>query len=61
MTYLSFACVFAGLGVIYHGAFRKDFDWPPVLREQCPIWWYRLCVIAVGVGLVAIGILRMLL
>ena len=60
MNYLSFACFAAGVGVIFHGAFRKDFDWPRLLRER-PIWRYRLCVMAVGPVLAAIGASGMLL
>jgi hypothetical protein len=54
MRYFSIACFAVGIGVIFHGAFRKEFDWPRLLRER-PIWRYRLCVVAIGAALAAIG------
>jgi hypothetical protein len=57
MYYAAMLCVVGGLRVIWHGIThtQHDPDSPRLVRELCPVWWYRLCAIAFGLLLVLIG------
>jgi hypothetical protein len=57
MTRLDMLCVGAGLAVIWHGMTRKgDPDSPRLVRDLCPLWWYRLFAIAAGLVFVLLGL-----
>jgi hypothetical protein len=52
------ACVASGFAVIWYGATcKQDPDSPRLVRELCPMWWYRFVTIAFGLVLVLIGLL----
>jgi hypothetical protein len=54
MLYLRLFLFAGGVKVIWRGISRPDSDRLPFVRQYCPIWWYRLSTIGVGLILLAI-------